>query len=90
MSVGVDDNDAVKGRLDDIERAVNRINTPLGRESFFDDRAVRRAAMMYEVPCITTLTGAAAAVSAIRAMREQGIDVRALQDYYAEIAAARP
>ncbi len=65
------------------------VNTPLGRESFFDDRAVRRAAMMYEVPCITTLTGAAAAVSAIRAMREQGIDVRALQDYYAGIAAAR-
>src|SRR4029077_15796145 len=31
-------------------------NTPLGRESFFDDRAVRRAAMMHEVPCITTLT----------------------------------
>ena len=62
------------------------VNTPLGRESFFDDRAVRRAAMMYEVPCITTLTGAAAAVSAIRAMREQGIDVRALQDYYAGIA----
>ena len=38
------------------------INTPLGRESFFDDRMVRRAAMMHEVPCITTLTGAAAAV----------------------------
>ena len=65
------------------------VNTPLGRESFFDDRAVRRAAMMYEVPCITTLTGAAAAVSAIRAMREQGVDVRALQDYYAGIAAVR-
>jgi carbamoyl-phosphate synthase large subunit len=63
------------------------INTPLGRESFFDDRAVRRAAMMHEVPCITTLTGAAACVSAIRAMREQGVGVRALQDYYAGIAA---
>ena len=45
------------------------INTPLGRESFFDDRTVRRAAMMHEVPCITTLTGAAAAVSAIAALR---------------------
>jgi carbamoyl-phosphate synthase large subunit len=65
------------------------INTPLGRESFFDDRAVRRAAMMHEVPCITTLTGAAAAVSAIAAMRQHGIDVRALQDYYAGIAASR-
>jgi carbamoyl-phosphate synthase large subunit len=63
------------------------VNTPLGRESFFDDRAVRRAAMMHEVPCITTLTGAAAAVSAIRARRDQGVDVRALQDYYAGIAA---
>jgi carbamoyl-phosphate synthase large subunit len=63
------------------------VNTPLGRESFFDDRAVRRAAMVYEVPCITTLTGAAAAVSAIRAMRKQGVSVRALQDYYAGIAA---
>ncbi len=63
------------------------INTPLGRESFFDDRAVRRAAMMQQIPCITTLTGAAAAVSAIRAMRHQGVGVRALQDYYAGIAA---
>jgi carbamoyl-phosphate synthase large subunit len=65
------------------------INTPLGRESFFDDRTVRRAAMMHEVPCITTLTGAAAAVSAIRALREHGVGVRALQDYYAEIAAEK-
>ena len=62
------------------------INTPLGRESFFDDRAVRRAAMMHGVPCITTLTGAAAAVSAIRALRTEGLSVRALQDYYAGIA----
>ncbi|MGE5244515.1 MAG: carbamoyl-phosphate synthase large subunit [Betaproteobacteria bacterium] len=65
------------------------VNTPLGRESFFDDRAVRRAAMMHQVPCITTLTGAAAAVSAIRALRQQSLGVHALQDYYAGIAAAR-
>ena len=50
---------------------------PPRAESFFDDRAVRRAAMMYQVPCITTLIGA---VSAIRALREQGLGVRALQD----------
>ena len=42
------------------------VNTPLGRESFFDDRTVRRAAMMHGVPCVTTLTGAAATVEAIR------------------------
>jgi carbamoyl-phosphate synthase large subunit len=81
-----------EGRPNIADEIVNRkvdlvVNTPLGRESFFDDRAVRRAAMMHEVPCITTLTGAAAAVSAIRAMREQGVSVRALQDYYAGIAA---
>jgi hypothetical protein len=35
------------------------------------------------VPCITTLTGASAAVAAIRALRTQALDVRALQDYYA-------
>ena len=70
-----------------VNRTINLIvNTPLGRESFFDDRAVRRAAMMYEVPCITTLTGAAAAVSAIRALRDEGVGVKALQDYYAGIA----
>ena len=65
------------------------VNTPLGRESFFDDRTVRRAAMMHEVPCITTLTGAAAAVQAIRALRQQGLGVRALQDYYAGTAAEK-
>jgi carbamoyl-phosphate synthase large subunit len=65
------------------------INTPLGRESFFDDRTVRRIATMHSVPCITTLTGAAAAVNAIRAMHSEGLTVRALQEYHAEIAASR-
>ncbi len=41
---------------------------------------------MHSVPCITTLTGAAAAVSAIRALRSEALDVRPLQDYHAEIA----
>jgi carbamoyl-phosphate synthase large subunit len=59
------------------------INTPLGRESFFDDRTVRRAAMMHGVPCITTLTGGAATVSAIRALRDEGLEVRSLQEYHA-------
>ena len=59
------------------------VNTPLGRESFFDDRTVRRVAMMHGVPCITTLTGASATVAAIRALRTRALDVRALQDYYA-------
>src|SRR5689334_15406516 len=83
-----------EGRPNVADEIVNRkidliINTPLGRESFFDDRMVRRAAMMHEVPCITTLTGAAAAVQAIRGLRQEGLGVRALQDYYAGIAAQK-
>ena len=63
-----------EGRPSLADEIVNRriamvVNTPLGRESFFDDKAVRRAAMMAGIPCITTMTGAAAAVDAIRALR---------------------
>jgi len=80
-----------EGRPNVADHLVNRsidlvINTPLGRESFFDDRAVRRAATMAQVPCITTLTGASAAVSAIGALRKQTLTVRSLQDYYAGVA----
>ncbi len=58
------------------------INTPLGRESFFDDRAVRRAAMLQGIPAITTLTGASAVVSAIGALRTEGLTVKSLQEYH--------
>ena len=60
------------------------INTPLGRESFFDDRAVRRAAMLQGIPAITTLTGASAVISAIKALRTEGLTVKSLQEYHAE------
>ena len=69
------------------DRILNReidlvINTPLGRESFFDDRTVRRAATMQGVPCITTLTGASAMVSAIRAVTSETLGVCSLQEYH--------
>jgi carbamoyl-phosphate synthase large subunit len=41
------------------------INTPLGRVSHFDEQAIRRAALQYNVPCVTTMTGAQALVEAI-------------------------
>jgi carbamoyl-phosphate synthase large subunit len=59
------------------------VNTPLGRESFFDDKTLRRLATMHGVPCITTLTGASATVAAIRALRDEALGVRALQEYHA-------
>ena len=81
-----------EGRPNVADQIVNRkidlvINTPLGRDSYFDDRAVRRAATIAQVPCITTLTGASAAVSAIRALRTQALTVRSLQDYYTGVEA---
>jgi carbamoyl-phosphate synthase large subunit len=81
-----------EGRPNVADHIVNRkidlvINTPLGRDSFFDDLAVRRAATMGQVPCITTLTGASAAVAAIKALRSQTLTVRSLQDYYAGVEA---
>ena len=73
------------------DRLLNReidlvINTPLGRESFFDDRTLRRIATVLGVPCVTTLTGASAAVSAIRALKDEAVDVQPLQEYHAAVA----
>jgi carbamoyl-phosphate synthase large subunit len=58
------------------------INTPLGKESFFDERAIRRAAVHYRIPCITTIPGAIAAVAGIRALQRESLDVRSLQEYH--------
>ena len=59
------------------------INTPLGRESFYDEKSIRRAAIRHGVPCITTLSAANAAVQGIRALQEQAIKVSAVQDLHA-------
>jgi carbamoyl-phosphate synthase large subunit len=60
-------------------------NTPLGRESFYDDGAIRKSATMHGVLCVTTLTGAAATVSALRALREEGMSVVSLQEIHAGV-----
>src|SRR6202795_1321050 len=64
------------------------INTPLGRESFYDEKSIRRAAIRYNIPCITTLAAAHAAARGIRALHEQGQEVAALQDLHKGRAAA--
>jgi carbamoyl-phosphate synthase large subunit len=66
------------------------INTPLGRASHFDEQAIRRAALQYNVPCVTTMTGAQAIVEAIGARATDGvIKVRSLQEMHAVGAAVR-
>ena len=60
------------------------INTPLGRASHYDEQAIRRAALQYSVPCVTTMTGAQALVEAIAANEAQSTpDVHSLQDLHA-------
>ena len=58
-------------------------NTPLGKESFFDDGAIRKSATLHGVLCVTTLTGTAATVGAIRALRERSVDYVSLQEIHA-------
>jgi carbamoyl-phosphate synthase large subunit len=59
------------------------INTPRGRISQFDERAIRRAAVQHGVTCITQLSAAAAAVNGIRAQQQKGIEVASLQSLHA-------
>jgi carbamoyl-phosphate synthase large subunit len=61
------------------------INTPLGRASHFDEQAIRRAALQYNVPCVTTMTGAQAIVEAIGSRSSSGgvVSVRSLQELHA-------
>jgi len=59
------------------------INTPIGRQATHDDRYLRRAALDYAVPTVTTLAGARAAVEAITSLQSNGqLPVHALQDIH--------
>ena len=67
-----------------LDHLVNReidlvINTPLGRSSHVDDALIRQAALKYDIPCITTLSGARAAVAGIAAVQRHDLEVRSLQ-----------
>jgi carbamoyl-phosphate synthase large subunit len=59
------------------------INTPLGRISYYDEQAIRKAALQFNVPCVTTITGAEALVEAIAAKKsERKVTVRSLQEIH--------
>jgi carbamoyl-phosphate synthase large subunit len=60
------------------------INTPTGEESQTDARLIRRTALDYKLPIITTIAGAKATVAAIRSLQSQPLEVKALQDYIAK------
>jgi carbamoyl-phosphate synthase large subunit len=61
------------------------INTPIGRTSTHDDSYIRKAAIKYKLPYITTTAAAAAAVKGIAEARNGTAPVRSLQSYHAGI-----
>jgi carbamoyl-phosphate synthase large subunit len=63
------------------------INTPLGRESFYDEKSIRRAAIRHRVPCVTTISAARAAVRGLHSQIEDSFEVAALQDLHRREAA---
>ncbi len=58
------------------------INTPEGRSSRLDSYSIRRTAITLGIPYTTTIAGAQAAVEAIAHLRQRGIAVKPLQEYY--------
>ena len=59
------------------------INTPSSEEeSQTDGRKIRRSALDYKLPIITTIAGAKATVEAIRSLQSEPLQVKALQDYF--------
>jgi carbamoyl-phosphate synthase large subunit len=66
--------DLIKG-----ERIQLIVNTPRGQDAIFDEKAIRRAAVLARIPTITTLAAAQAAAEGIAAMQRHRVTVFALQ-----------
>jgi carbamoyl-phosphate synthase large subunit len=75
--------DLIKG-----ERIQLIVNTPHGQDPFFDEKAIRRAAVMQRIPTITTIAAARAAAEGIQARQKHTTTVNALQHLHAAQAAA--
>jgi len=76
-----------EGRPNLIDRMKNGevamiLNTPTGRGRRTDESRIRAAAVAHRVTCITTLSAAEAAVQACRALRQQELKVRSLQERF--------
>jgi carbamoyl-phosphate synthase large subunit len=76
-----------EGRPHVVDRLKNReialvLNTPLGKQSRGDDGAIRAAAIMGGIPCITTRAGISAVVQALSALHRGDYVVRRLQSYH--------
>ena len=59
------------------------VNTPFGRDQRQDGRLIRTAAIVKNLPCLTTTAALKAAVEAMRALRDEELSVKSLQDWLA-------
>jgi carbamoyl-phosphate synthase large subunit len=76
-----------EGRPNVVDHLINGeidlvVNTPIGREGHVDDSYIRRTALKHNVPCVTTLSGARAAVEGIRALRRGDFEIHSLQQLH--------
>lgn len=76
-----------EGRPNLVDRIMNKeihivINTPVGKRGQFDDSYIRKAAIKYKVPYITTMAAALASVKGIAASCNQPVVVKSLQEYH--------
>jgi len=60
------------------------INTPSGARPWEDGIHIRAAALAYDIPIITTTSGAAAMVNGIEALQKRGLGIKSLQNYYGQ------
>jgi carbamoyl-phosphate synthase large subunit len=58
------------------------VNTPHGQDPWFDEKAIRRAAVTARIPTITTLSAARAAAEGIAALQRNENNVRSLQEWH--------
>ncbi|MEI9477564.1 MAG: carbamoyl-phosphate synthase large subunit [Deltaproteobacteria bacterium] len=61
------------------------INTPSGKKPKADEVAIRSQSVAHNIPCITTLSGASAAVNGIESLLKRGISVTSIQEYHQKI-----
>jgi carbamoyl-phosphate synthase large subunit len=66
------------------------LNTPLGPNAHTDGAEIRAAATLMNVPLLTTLSAATAAVAGIRAVKEKALRYRSLQDHFKKSARTQP
>ena len=64
------------------------VNTPQGQDPWFDEQAIRRAAVTHRIPALTTIAAARAAAEGIAALQRGQISVRVLQHLHMEHVAA--